>query len=165
MNTLIKEIPIRPIKIQYKHERYRLQKAYENDSAYDLCANTNNTTIELMPLKRIKIDTGIYISIPKYWEATIRPRSGLSQKYGITVLNSPGTIDPDYTGEISVIIINLGEEPFTIQDGDRIAQLTIQKTPRYKLTQEQLIATITNYNNSPLRGNNGFGSSEQTNFF
>ena len=90
----------------------------------DLRANIEES-IELKPLERKLIPTGIYIALPEGYEAQIRPRSGLAAKHGITVLNTPGTIDADYRGEIKVILINLSSTPFVIEDGERICQMVI----------------------------------------
>lgn len=102
----------------------------------DLYANVQQT--QIIPAGKIKlIPTGIKISIPNDFEAQIRPRSGLALKYGITLLNTPGTIDPDYRGEIKLIMINLGENDFEIARGDRIAQMIINKIerPQFELVQ------------------------------
>jgi len=108
--------------------------------------------IVLKPMERALISTGLFIEVPEGYEAQVRPRSGLAIKNGITVLNSPGTIDADYRGEVKVILINLGYEPFTIQNGDRIAQMVIAKYEKIILNQvEQLSDT--------KRGDGGFGSS------
>lgn len=98
----------------------------ELSAAVDLTANIDEP-ITLKPLERALIPTGIYIALPPGHEAQIRPRSGLALKYGISMVNAPGTIDADYRGEIGVILINLGQEPFTINGGDRIAQMVIAK--------------------------------------
>lgn len=98
----------------------------ELSAAVDLTANIDEP-ITLNPLERALIPTGIYIALPPGHEAQIRPRSGLALKYGISMVNAPGTIDADYRGEIGVILINLGQEPFTINGGDRIAQMVIAK--------------------------------------
>lgn len=90
----------------------------------DLRANTDQP-ITLKPLERALVPTGIYIELPKGFEAQIRPRSGLAAKHGITVLNSPGTVDADYRGEIKVILVNLSNEDFVINDGERICQMVI----------------------------------------
>lgn len=90
----------------------------------DLRANIEKA-IELQPLERKLIPTGIYMALPEGYEAQIRPRSGLAAKHGITVLNTPGTIDADYRGEIKVILINLSSTPFVIEDGERICQMVI----------------------------------------
>lgn len=84
----------------------------------------------LRPGQRALIPTGLYMQIPKGYECQIRPRSGLALNYGITVLNTPGTVDSDYRGEVAVILINLGEEDFTVNDGDRICQMVIKKYSR-----------------------------------
>ncbi len=93
-------------------------------SGLDLRASIQES-ITLQPMQRALIATGLYMAIPPGFEGQIRPRSGLAFKHGITVLNSPGTIDADYRGELKVLLINLSEQPFVIQDGDRIAQLVI----------------------------------------
>jgi len=95
-------------------------------AAVDLTANIDQS-VTLQPMERALIPTGIYIALPPGYEAQIRPRSGLALKYGISMVNAPGTIDADYRGEIGVILINLGQEPFTVNDGDRIAQMVIAK--------------------------------------
>ena len=107
--------------------------------------------IILKPLERNIIKTGLFISLPTGYEAQIRPRSGLSIKSGITVLNSPGTIDSDYRGEIGVILINLSYTNFEINTGDRIAQMVIAK-------HEQAIWTVTDKLDDSERGNKGYGS-------
>ena len=107
--------------------------------------------IVLKPLERNIIKTGLFISLPTGYEAQIRPRSGLSIKSGITVLNSPGTIDSDYRGEIGVILINLSYTNFEINTGDRIAQMVIAK-------HEQAIWTVTDKLDDSERGNKGYGS-------
>jgi dUTP pyrophosphatase len=92
----------------------------------DLYADLENE-IELKPMQRILIPTGLYIELPLGFEAQIRPRSGLAFKYGLTVLNTPGTVDADYRGEVKVLLINLSDEPFTIKNGERIAQMVVSK--------------------------------------
>jgi dUTP pyrophosphatase len=86
--------------------------------------------IVLQPMERILVPTGLFIAIPENWEVQIRPRSGLAIKQGLTCLNTPGTIDADYRGELKVILINLSQEPQTILDGDRIAQMVFQKVEK-----------------------------------
>ncbi|MEW6172202.1 MAG: dUTP diphosphatase [Bacillota bacterium] len=100
--------------------------------------------------ERCIVPTGIIIALPKGYEAQVRPRSGLALKHGVTLLNTPGTIDADYRGEIKVILINLGKEPFTVKRGDRIAQLVIQRTLRINWSQ-------TNVLDATPRGEGGFG--------
>lgn len=107
--------------------------------------------VELAPLERKLIPTGLFIELPQGYEAQIRPRSGLALKHGITVLNSPGTIDADYRGEIKVLLINLSNEPFTIQPGERIAQMVVaaHATVQWQLGQEL---------SHTERGTGGYGS-------
>jgi dUTP pyrophosphatase len=106
--------------------------------------------MELQPLQRVMVPTGLFLELPEGYEAQIRPRSGLAIKQGITCLNTPGTIDADYRGEIKVILINLSNETVTIQNGDRIAQMVFQKVEKVKL-QETVTITETE------RGAGGFG--------
>lgn len=121
-----------------------------NSAGVDLRAHTENP-ITLGPLERALIGTGLKLALPEGFEAQVRPRSGLAAKHGISVLNAPGTIDADYRGEIGVILVNLSNEPFTIQPGERIAQLVIAQYEQaaWKL-QDTLDATE--------RGSGGFGS-------
>jgi dUTP pyrophosphatase len=108
----------------YKHD---LPQYETNQSAgMDVRANIEES-ITLKPLERVVIKTGLHISLQPGFEAQVRPRSGLALKKGITVLNSPGTIDPDYRGEIGVILVNLSSENFVIKDGERVAQIVIAK--------------------------------------
>lgn len=124
--------------------------ATESSSGLDLAAFLEEPVI-LEPFARALIPTGIYISIPEGFEAEIRPRSGLAHKFGVTVLNTPGTIDSDYRGEVKVILINLGGKPFRIDNGDRIAQMIFKSvvTIAWNLV-EDLPDTA--------RGQGGFGS-------
>ena len=116
----------------------------------DLRANLSEASV-LKPLERSIVGTGLFIELPPGVEAQVRPRSGLAAKNGITVLNTPGTIDADYRGEIGVILVNLSNEEFTIQNGERIAQLIIAKHERAEwITAEELSDTS--------RGAGGFGS-------
>ena len=110
-----------------------------------------DTIIVLRPLDRVMVKTGLYIQMPLGVEAQVRPRSGLAIKSGVTVLNSPGTIDSDYRGEICVIVINLSNEDFEIQNGDRIAQLVFTK-------HESVDFEVTDYLEKTVRGESGFGS-------
>lgn len=116
----------------------------------DLKANINES-ISLKPLERVIIKTGLFIALPHGYEAQVRPRSGLAAKQGITVLNSPGTIDADYRGEIGVILVNLSNEIFIINDGERIAQLVIAKHERVSWKEVKVL-------NETERGSGGFGS-------
>lgn len=116
----------------------------------DLRANIDEAIV-LKPLDRAIIKTGLFIALPEGFEAQVRPRSGLAAKKGITVLNSPGTVDADYRGEIGVILVNLSNENFTIEDGERIAQLVIAK-------HEQVIWEQVDVLDETKRGAGGFGS-------
>ncbi len=126
--------------------------AYETDASagMDLRASLD-LPVKLEPLQRAIVKTGLFIELPKGFEAQVRPRSGLAAKKGITVLNAPGTIDADYRGEIGVILVNLSNEDYIVEDGERIAQLVIAKHERadWELTEE---LTETE------RGSGGFGS-------
>ena len=115
----------------------------------DLRANIKDS-IDIDPLCRVLIPTGIYIELPEGYEAQVRPRSGLALKHGITVLNSPGTIDADFRGEICVILVNLSNIPFTIASGTRIAQLVFSKCEQAELIEVEEL-------NSTERGEGGFG--------
>lgn len=121
----------------------------------DLVAN-NEEPITLKPLERTLVPTGLFMEIPKGYEAQIRPRSGLALKKGITCLNSPGTIDADYRGEIGVILANLSNESFTINKGERIAQMVIAK---HETVEWQVVESLS----ESERGEGGFGSTGQKN--
>ncbi len=126
----------------------------EHASGMDLCAACEKEIL-LNPGERILVPTGLAIAVPPGYEAQIRPRSGLALKQGITCLNTPGTIDADYRGEIKVILINLGAEPTLIKRGDRIAQMVIQKVEKVSWQEtDQLPSTE--------RGSGGFGSTGST---
>ena len=115
----------------------------------DLRANIDEPK-KLKPLERTLVSTGLFIELPEGYEAQIRPRSGLALKKGITVLNSPGTIDADYRGEIGIILVNLSQETFTINDGERICQMIISK-------HEQADLEVVNVLSDTKRGEGGFG--------
>ena len=125
--------------------------ATPQSAGMDLRANLD-APIELQPMQRALIPTGLRISLPPGYEAQIRPRSGLALKHGITVLNTPGTIDADYRGEIGIILINLGSQPFTITDGERIAQMVIAHHVQPQLIPVTILDTTE-------RGEGGFGHS------
>ena len=116
----------------------------------DLRANIEQDII-LKPLERSIIPTGLFMALPVGYEAQVRPRSGLAAKYGLTVLNSPGTIDADYRGEIGVILVNLSNADFTIKNGERVAQMVIAKHERAKWNAVQSLTETS-------RGAGGFGS-------
>lgn len=123
--------------------------ATELSAGMDIRANLS-ASVTLKPLERCLISTGLYIALPKGYEAQIRPRSGLAIKKGITVLNSPGTIDADYRGEICIILVNLSAEPFVIEDGERIAQMVIARHEQAEWTEVQTL-------DETERGSGGFG--------
>lgn len=131
-----------------KHELPSYETVFS--AGMDIKANIDES-VTLRPLERIVIKTGLFISLSKGLEAQVRPRSGLASKKGITVLNSPGTIDADYRGEIGVILINLSADNFTINDGDRIAQLVIAKHEQIKWKNVTIL-------DETVRGVGGFGS-------
>lgn len=122
----------------------------EASAGMDLRANLQ-TAVTLQPLERAIIKTGLFIELPIGTEAQVRPRSGLAAKKGVTVLNAPGTIDADYRGEIGVILVNLSSESFTVENGERIAQLVIAKHERADWQQVEELS-------STERGEGGFGS-------
>lgn len=130
--------------------------AYESQMAagMDLRANLSESVV-LNPGERKLIPTGLFIELPTDCEAQIRPRSGLAMKHGITVLNSPGTIDPDYRGEIKVLLVNLSDEPFEIQHGERIAQMVVAKFQQVELVP---VASADELSDTQ-RGAGGFGHS------
>jgi dUTP pyrophosphatase len=121
----------------------------EASAGMDLMANIDEDIL-IKPGERKKIQTGLFLEIPIGYEAQIRPRSGLAIKYGITVLNSPGTIDSDYRGEVCIILINLSNENFVIKDGERICQMIIAK---HEIAEWVIIDNLTD----TKRGNGGFG--------
>ena len=114
------------IKIINKSRHALPEYATPQSAGVDLRANID-APVMLAPLQRVLIPTGLYIALPEGYEAQVRPRSGLAIKKGITVLNTPGTIDADYRGEICVILVNLSDEPFEVTDGERIAQMVIAR--------------------------------------
>lgn len=125
------------------------QYATPLSAGLDLRANLE-APITLQPMERRLVPTGLRIALPEGYEAQVRPRSGLALKHGITLLNTPGTIDADYRGEIGVIIVNLSTEPFTVEDGERIAQLVIA---RYEQAEWQETDVL----DETERGEGGFG--------
>ena len=124
--------------------------ATDASAGMDLRANLEDPII-LKPLERTIVKTGIYIQLPTGYEAQVRPRSGLAFKKGITVLNSPGTIDADYRGEVGVILINLSSEQFIIEDGERIAQMVVAKHEQAEWVEAERLEET-------ARGIGGFGS-------
>lgn len=123
--------------------------ATPQSAGMDLRANLEEPVV-LHPMERRLIPTGLHIALPEGYEAQVRPRSGLALKHGLTVLNAPGTIDADYRGEIGVVLINLSQEDFTINDGERIAQLVVA---RYEQVEFSLVETL----DETERGEGGYG--------
>ncbi len=115
----------------------------------DLRANIDED-ITLLPMQRQLVPTGLYIALPEGYEAQIRPRSGLALKHGVTVLNTPGTVDADYRGEIMVLLVNFSNEPFIVKDGERIAQMIVAK-------HEQVSFELTETLDETERGAGGYG--------
>jgi len=138
------------VKIVNKSKHALPQYSTPFSAGMDLKANLNETIL-LKPLERAIVPTGIYIALPESYEAQIRPRSGLAAKHGITVLNTPGTIDADYRGEIKVIMVNLSDQNFEINDGERICQMVIAK---HETIAWQQVENLT----ETQRGEGGFGS-------
>lgn len=126
--------------------------AYEtrNSAGMDLRAYLPDGPITLLPLQRAMIPTGLYIEIPEGYEGQVRPRSGLAIKFGITVLNTPGTIDADYRGELKQILINLSDQPFVINNGDRVAQIVFARCEQAEIVEVENLSETE-------RGAGGFG--------
>ena len=121
----------------------------EFSAGMDICANLSDDLI-IKPLQRVLVSTGLFIELPVGYEAQIRPRSGLAIKSGITVLNTPGTIDCDYRGEVKVILINLSDQDFAVHNGDRICQMVIAKYEQAELQQVEILS-------DSVRADGGFG--------
>ncbi len=140
------------INVQIINKSKHATPNYETDGAagMDLRANID-ASITLKPLERAIVKTGLFIALPAGFEAQVRPRSGLAAKKGITVLNAPGTVDADYRGEIGVILVNLSNDDFIINDGERIAQLIIAKHERVTWQKVSVLSETE-------RGEGGFGS-------
>ena len=127
------------------------QYATPQSAGVDLRANIESP-IELRPMERRLVPTGLFMALPPGYEAQVRPRSGLAIKHGITVLNTPGTIDADYRGEVCVILVNLSNEPFLIADGERIAQMVITRHEQAEWDEVEVLSETE-------RGAGGFGHS------
>jgi len=138
------------IKIVNKSQHDSPAYATSQSAGLDLRANLTES-ISLKPLERTLVKTGLFIELPEGYEAQVRPRSGLAYKKGITVLNSPGTIDADYRGEIGVILVNLSAEEFIIENGERVAQMVIAKHEQANWVEVETLEVSE-------RGTGGFGS-------
>nr|WP_038032391.1 dUTP diphosphatase [Thermonema rossianum] len=138
------------VKIVNKSKHPLPSYATAGSAGMDLRANLNEA-VTLQPLERALIPTGLYVQLPEGYEGQIRPRSGLSIKKGITLINCVGTLDSDYTGEIKLGVVNLSNEPYTIEDGERLAQLVVA---RYEQVEWEPVETL----EATERGEGGFGS-------
>jgi len=148
------EPPLRVKVVRLAHAKGLALPSYQSDGAAGmdlLAAVPPGAPLRLSPSKRALVPTGLVLELPPGFEAQVRPRSGLALRHGITVLNSPGTIDCDYRGEVMVLLANLGEAPFEIERGERIAQLVVQRVERARLVEVAAIADT-------RRGAGGFGS-------
>lgn len=141
------------VKIKIRNRSRHEMPAYATplSAGLDLRANIDEP-LTLQPLQRALVPTGLSMALPAGYEAQVRPRSGLALKHGITVLNTPGTIDADYRGEVGIILINLSAEPFTIHDGDRIAQMVVARCEQAECVGVESL-------DDTERGSGGFGHS------
>lgn len=141
------------VKIKIRNRSRHEMPAYATplSAGLDLRANIDEP-LTLQPLQRVLVPTGLSMALPAGYEAQVRPRSGLALKHGITVLNTPGTIDADYRGEVGIILINLSAEPFTIHDGDRIAQMVVARCEQAECVSVESL-------DDTERGSGGFGHS------
>lgn len=137
------------VKIVNKSKHAMPAYATELSAGMDLRANIESA-IELKPLQRVLVPTGLFIELPEGYEAQIRPRSGLAFKHGLTVLNTPGTIDADYRGEIKVILVNLSDETFVINDGERVCQMVVAAHAKVEWVEVESL-------DDTERGAGGFG--------
>ena len=137
------------IKVINKSKHALPQYATPMSAGLDIKANISEP-VEIKPLERKLIPTGLYIALPEGYEAQMRPRSGLAIKRGITLLNSPGTIDADYRGEICAILVNLSNEPFVVEDGERICQMVIARVDQAEWEEAEILDVTE-------RGSGGFG--------
>jgi len=141
--------------VYYSSDGGDLIKHTSSDSGFDLEALVGTEGITIKPFERVLIPTGVRLLLPDGMDAQVRPRSGLAVKHGLTVLNSPGTIDNGYRGEIKVILINLGQEPVLIKDGQKVAQLVFSS-----VSEVSLIRSEERPNTDTSRSVKGFGSSD-----
>lgn len=137
------------VKIINRSKHALPEYATEQSAGVDLRANIDNPVV-IRPLGRALIPTGLFMALPEGWEAQVRPRSGLAIKKGVTVLNTPGTIDADYRGEVGVILVNLSDEDFVVQDGERIAQMIFNQYGKADFVEVETL-------DETERGAGGFG--------
>jgi len=142
-------ITMTQIKVINKGHQQLPAYATSQSAGMDLRANIDAPII-LQPMERRLVPTGLYIALPEGFEAQVRPRSGLALKHGLTVLNTPGTIDADYRGEIMVLLINFSNEPFTINDGERIAQMVVARHEQAEFIEVEVL-------DETERGEGGYG--------
>jgi dUTP pyrophosphatase len=144
-------------KINFKNESTNPDPEYATagSSGFDLRANLEDTPMKIYQGERAMVPTGLFFELPENFEIQVRPRSGLAAKNGVTVLNTPGTVDADYRGEIKVILINLGEQPFEIFHGDRIAQAVVASVTAKNIIN---LNRVTEISENTERGSGGFGS-------
>lgn len=142
---------MKPVRIVNKSRHPLPQYSTPCSAGMDIRANVDVPVI-IKPLQRVLIPTGLFVALPEGYEAQVRPRSGLALKHGVTVLNTPGTIDADYRGEIGVILVNLGQEDFVVNDGERIAQMVIARYEKADLMEVEAL-------DDTERGEGGFGHS------
>jgi len=147
---LDEEVEIMRVKIVNRSSNDLPQYASNGAAGVDLRAHLDNA-FTLQPMERTLVKTGLFLEIPQGYEGQVRPRSGTALKKGITVLNSPGTIDADYRGEVGVILINMSQRPFVIENGDRVAQLVFAKVEQSDWELVEELETTS-------RGSGGFGS-------
>jgi dUTP pyrophosphatase len=149
--VIITEVPVQPTEVRVTNRSRHPLPSYAtaHSAGMDLRANLDAPII-LAPGQRALIPTGLFLELPEGTEAQVRPRSGLAFKHGVTVLNSPGTIDADYRGEVGVLLINHGQQPFTVNDGERVAQLVVASYVRVSLAESADLR-------ASERGAGGFG--------
>lgn len=145
------------MQVKFINRSHHALPKYETSlsAGMDLRAYLPDGPVTLKPLERALVPTGLFMELPAGYEAQVRPRSGLALKKGITVLNTPGTIDADYRGEICVILINLSNDPFVVNDGDRIAQMVIARHEQAEVIEVEALSTT-------QRGTGGFGHTGNT---
>lgn len=142
-------VEIRVMRLPEADDLPLLEQATSHSSGFDLRARVDGT-LSLAPGERALVPSGIAVALPPGYEGQVRPRSGLALRHGLTLLNSPGTIDADYRGEVGVVVVNLGREPVRIERGDRIAQLVIQRVPAVRVSEVERLPETD-------RGDGGFG--------